>query len=336
MTAYKYQTKKGIRWEFLCNYVDFDGTKKQKHKQGFLTKKEALQAEREFLSAKRFDDKTTLRTVAELYKYDKFDSLKENSRRSVLSALSVFDGILDAPLPDITEDVLKQHLSKLELSQNSKRQYCAIIKRIYKYGAERCGLPKLSVSISAQKRDYKIYTLEEYQLFRTYLEPIGVIFFDLLYFTGIRKGEAMALDIQDIGDRIKITKSIDPSGTITTPKTPSSIRTIAVPEFLKKELAEYISTLPDNPHQPLFPVSSNYFARIHRKAEKMSGLHHIRIHDFRHSHASYLISKGVNISDISRRLGHSSIGITMNTYAHLYRDHDDDIANMLEKSVKNP
>lgn len=338
MTAYKYQTKKGIRWEYLCNYVDFDGTKKQKHKQGFLTKKEALQAEREFLSTKRFDDKTTFRTVAELYKKEKFKDFRENSRIAVNSALTVFDDLLDTPLSQFNEDLLKKHLSNTEMANNTKRTYCSVMARIYRYGAEKCGLPKESITIhmTSNKRDYKIYTLEEYQKFRQYLEPMSLVFFDLLYFTGIRKGEAMALDASDIKDRIIINKSIDPRGEITPPKTESSIRTIAVPDFLKKELDDYIATLPNYPHQPLFPVSTCYFKRVHDKAEKLSGLHHIRIHDFRHSHASYLISQGVNVADISRRLGHSSIGITLNTYAHLYKDHDEDIASMLEKSVKNP
>ena len=338
MTAYKYQTKKGVRWEYLCNYVDFDGTKKQKHKQGFLTKKEALQAEREFLQTKRFDDKTTFRTVAELYKYEKFKDFKENSKIAVISALTAFDGILDMPLSAFDEDLLKKHLSNVGISQNTKKSYCSVMARIYKFGAEKCKLPKdqITIHMTTTKREYKIYTLEEYQKFRQYLEPMSLVFFDLLYFTGLRKGEAMALDASDVKDRIHVYKSIDPRGEITTPKTQSSIRTIAVPEFLRKELDDYIATLPNYPHQPLFPVSTCYFKRVHDKAERLSGLHHIRIHDFRHSHASYLISQGVNVADISRRLGHASIGITLNTYAHLYKDHDDDIASMLEKSVKNP
>ena len=49
-----------------------------------------------------------------------------------------------------------------------------------------------------------------------------------------------------------------------------------------------------------------------------AGLRHIRIHDFRHSHASLLANEGINIQEIARRLGHSKIETTWNTYSHLY------------------
>ncbi|MBR5340655.1 MAG: tyrosine-type recombinase/integrase [Erysipelotrichaceae bacterium] len=50
---------------------------------------------------------------------------------------------------------------------------------------------------------------------------------------------------------------------------------------------------------------------------KESGVKRIRIHDFRHSHATNLINDGVNIVAVSKRLGHSDITQTFNTYTHL-------------------
>jgi len=44
----------------------------------------------------------------------------------------------------------------------------------------------------------------------------------------------------------------------------------------------------------------------------------IRVHDFRHSHASVLANSNINIQEISRRLGHAQVEITWNTYCHLY------------------
>ena len=49
-----------------------------------------------------------------------------------------------------------------------------------------------------------------------------------------------------------------------------------------------------------------------------AGLPHIRIHDFRHTHASLLVNEGINIQEIARRLGHSKVEQTWNTYSHLY------------------
>lgn len=55
-----------------------------------------------------------------------------------------------------------------------------------------------------------------------------------------------------------------------------------------------------------------------RSFAQQANLPHIRIHDFRHSHATLLANNGINIQEIARHLGHSEIGITWNTYSHLY------------------
>lgn len=51
---------------------------------------------------------------------------------------------------------------------------------------------------------------------------------------------------------------------------------------------------------------------------KLAGVKIIRIHDFRHSHASLLANMGINIQEVARRLGHTKVEITWNTYSHLY------------------
>ena len=60
-------------------------------------------------------------------------------------------------------------------------------------------------------------------------------------------------------------------------------------------------------------------------AIKEANLPYIRMHDFRHSHASYLISKGVNMYTVSRRLGHASIQMTIDRYTHLMPDAQDEV-----------
>lgn len=64
-----------------------------------------------------------------------------------------------------------------------------------------------------------------------------------------------------------------------------------------------------------------------------AGLPHIRIHDFRHSHLSYLVHKGINIQEIARRLGHADIKMTLNTYSHLYRQDAEKAVEALDKIV---
>jgi len=62
-----------------------------------------------------------------------------------------------------------------------------------------------------------------------------------------------------------------------------------------------------------------------------TGVTHIRVHDLRHSHASMLINMGCNIVLVSKRLGHESVSITLDTYGHLYPTQEDDMIDKLEK-----
>ncbi len=59
-----------------------------------------------------------------------------------------------------------------------------------------------------------------------------------------------------------------------------------------------------------------------------------RLHDLRHSHASLLVKLGVQPKEISQRLGHSNIGITMNLYSHLYEETDREVDNLFNELIK--
>ena len=60
----------------------------------------------------------------------------------------------------------------------------------------------------------------------------------------------------------------------------------------------------------------------------------IRFHDLRHSHNSLLVKLSVQPKEISERLGHSNIGITMDLYLHLYAEFDKEVANKFDKLIK--
>ena len=64
-----------------------------------------------------------------------------------------------------------------------------------------------------------------------------------------------------------------------------------------------------------------------------SNVTHIRFHDFRNTHASILISKGVDVVKVSTRLGHANAKITLETYAQLVPDEGNDLADVFEKAL---
>ena len=159
----------------------------------------------------------------------------------------------------------------------------------------------------------------------------------------MREGELLALTPRDIdfkNNKIHISKTYyreDREDIITTPKTDCSTRTIEIPEFLKKEIAEYVEKhfqMPED--ERLFPIVARTIQKRVARYIEASGVKKIRVHDFRHSHASYLINQGVQPLIIKERLGHKDIKITMNTYGHLYPSQQKEVAKMLDAQRNSP
>jgi len=194
----------------------------------------------------------------------------------------------------------------------------------------------------ATKREFDFYTAEE---FKTYIDIAKqqaeekqakkanfyewnfYTFFNIAFYTGLRKGEMLALRWTDIqGEYVSIKRSVNAKGVETPPKNRSSIRTIQLPIPLIKILNEHKERqmqLPNfNEDSRILGDSKCLCSTTIRDRNilfsSLAGLKRIRIHDFRHSHASFLAFMGINIQEISRRLGHAKIEMTWNTYSHLY------------------
>lgn len=82
------------------------------------------------------------------------------------------------------------------------------------------------------------------------------------------------------------------------------------------------------------PLRDTSIENKNKSFAKSADLPHIRIHDFRHSHASLLVNEGINIQEIARRLGHSNVQETWNTYSHLYPREEERAVQVLNKVVK--
>ncbi len=172
------------------------------------------------------------------------------------------------------------------------------------------------------------------------------IFFMLAFYTGMRRGEINALKWTDIkNNSIYITRSIvqklKGKDRETPPKNKSSVRAIQIPKPLKAALTAHYHR---NMQQPNFDESYRICggARCLRDAtidfrnkeySQAAGIKTIRIHDYRHSHASVLINAGINIQEIARRLGHSKVEQTWNTYSHLYPQEEMKALKILNKIV---
>lgn len=88
-------------------------------------------------------------------------------------------------------------------------------------------------------------------------------------------------------------------------------------------------------HNELISSRSELIPDLKEKEKLLSRLlPHIRLHDLRHCSASLLISEGVNIASVSKRLGHSQISTTLDVYTHSFPERDKEASDMLEKALK--
>lgn len=119
-------------------------------------------------------------------------------------------------------------------------------------------------------------------------KPQSFYAFEVLYWTGLRVGELLALTPEDI-DLEKHTISINKSyqrlqgeDYITDPKTEKSNRTVSIPDFLCEELEEYMAMLYGfKKNDRLFQITKSYLHHEMIRGAKISGVKRIRIHDDR-------------------------------------------------------
>lgn len=227
--------------------------------------------------------------------------------------------------------------SYLRMIQNQLTALFTHATKIYDLPKNPC--KKVKRMGKDDKRSLNFWTIEEYQKFIDSIDKDDkyYIMFEILFWTGMREGEMLALTKSDIdfeNNRISITKTYyraDGRDIITEPKTEQSVRVVEIPNFLKTEIKEWCDRqygLPDDVR--LFPVVGKAVQnKMKRNAEK-AGVKRIRVHDLRHSHTAYLINKNVEPLLIKERLGHKDIRITLNTYGHLYPNKAKSVADLLD------
>lgn len=82
------------------------------------------------------------------------------------------------------------------------------------------------------------------------------------------------------------------------------------------------------------PISPDNLSRDRRDAVKSLKLPEVMFHARRHTHASALIAKRLDILTISRRLGHGSPAVTVNVYEHLFEKTDEAAAAAIDEALK--
>ena len=343
-------------------YHPITGKQIQKYRSGFATKKEAREEYSRLIlsSVKELDEKkktVSFQTfIEDTYLLWYKTQVKESTYLNRYSTIQKHFAYFYKMATDEIEPIHVQSW-QLELAKQFSPNYIHVVQGLLSLAFDRAivlGIAKKNPSrmignIKSQKTQVDFWTLEEFQkvislLYKgDYYEHYLFISFWVLFMTGMRIGEAAALLWSDIDfdtGLLSITKtmyykSMDDFKPVE-PKTQASVRTIYVDadtirelkawqEVQKKVLKNCDYVLSYNG----IPTSKHTLPRALEKLAELAGVHRIKIHALRHSHASLLISMGENPLLIKERLGHEKIQTTLGTYGHLYPNTNLEVANKL-------
>lgn len=265
-------------------------------------------------------------------------------------------------LKDITTPKLTAFYKNLTLAPSSVKKVHTVMSSIF-HCAIRQGFirenPCVNAILPKQEKKKKIF-LDENQA-KQLLEktsdysPFNTII-RLLLFTGMRAGECLGLQWEDIDFENNILtinhtlSYVDCVWFLSTPKTLNSHRSIRLSDSImdmlkyhKKQQADIREQLGDLWTQPTMVFTSlmgNFYDRSYLNKQfkdflKANNLPHITLHDLRHCNATLLINNGVPLKIVSEHLGHCDIGITANIYGHVLEKSKAKVAQTLDTILDN-
>lgn len=352
MPAYK-NTKRGT-WYASFYYKDSNGNSQRKKKEGFSTKREALEWERNYIDLHSNNSELTFGALFDVYINDCQTRLRNTTikNKKWIAEYYLLPKFAKVKISDITPVMIRKWQNELLTTENNGKKHSPkYLKRInnefssaMNYAVKFYGLKQNPVSLAGtlgkgKSDEMHFWTLSEFNKAMANVRSQRTrLMLEVLFWTGMRVGELLALTLNDVNvtkGTISITKTaawLNGKTVINPPKTAKSNRVITVPQFIIDKIAEYVDRLYDyEPGDRLFTVSNSSLKSALDRAGSRAGLQHIRVHDLRHSHASMLIEMGYSPLMVAERLGHENINTTLQTYSHLYPNKQQEIAQKLQE-----
>ncbi len=334
-------------------------------KRGFQTKRDAVAFERQLILQESdigcneyiYDVAVQwLEDVHEKCSYGTFNKCKRTYE------LYVQPNIKNKRISQVTtKDCLSFHrkVQEMEFSTTHKNYIQYKYKSIFQFACKYLGLKDNPANVldsfstthdekvKRREKEQNVWTEEEFEKFICCVDqPKYTALFCVLFYTGLRLGEAQALKWKDYKDgyldvyKSYTNKTDKGPYEIKDTKTPSSVRKVR----LNSRMIEILDTFKEKQKRivgyseewyifgNITPLPRSNIDTVKGKACKASGVKKIRLHDFRHSHATNLINSGVNIVAVSRRLGHSDINMTLKIYTHLLDNSEDALIETIENT----
>ncbi|WP_129692469.1 site-specific integrase [Gottfriedia acidiceleris] len=367
--------KRGDKWSFAVDLGKdpITGKRRQKTRSGFKTKKEAQAACAELISEVEkgvyFETKNiTVKEVWERAQEIRKQELKplsiQNSEYTVKNHILPKFG--DMNINKVNTLMVQKHYQELYedgLSASTVQYIHVYFQIIFNFALDweivkNTPLKKVKLP-KTEKKIPVTWSIEQCNTFLDFLEKREYykerLFFLLAIFTGMRRGEISALQWKDIDSwkkQISVTKTtisqIGKGLVITSPKTPSSIRNIAISDYVleqlteykthqKKEYLQYGLKVTDGSNifdgtEPLKLYNPASAAHFLQRFSKRLHLPHVKLHGLRHTHATIMLENGENPKIVQERLGHKNVQTTLNVYSHLTPTIQQQSASRFEES----
>lgn len=340
-----YKDEKTNTWYCQFWYKDWTGQRKHKVKRGFKLKRDADNWEKDFQNQKQTADITMGFLIEEFKKnLQVLFELKVFRRQTYIGHLRNLRLYI---APHFPAEIKVKDIEVLNINQwllNLQKQPCqrkkgktlasstilsakSTLNKMFEFAITNYKLTANPID-KAEKVKYhsnderaKIWTLEQYAMFYNDIknEELRVIF-NLIFFSGLRIGEALALTPQTISSmkvlvRHSYDSQVDEFGP---PKTPSSKRDTDIPHFIYQQLTDFMKRIYKlGANERIFSYKySSVYGYLTRSCRRL-GLPYISLHNLRHSYASILYSRSKDITAVSSQLGHSNSQITLQVYTHM-------------------
>ncbi|WP_172798850.1 site-specific integrase [Paenibacillus sp. FJAT-26967] len=366
MPIYEYIKSKKVHYYYAFEVKDSNGKRKTIKQNGFTGKTEARLAEADarvkWAKGQHIDPKkiTYAEYALEWYKHKHDVSERTREINEGQFTNHIFPVFGDVPLQKIQPTHIESMIKKLKekhLADGTIKKVFNLVNTSLKAAVKKELIIRNPIDLMDSKPRTKkgktdFWTKEEVIEFLSKMNHRLRILFVLAIYTGMRRGEILALQWKDVDldkGQVRISKILDyktkvKNGT----KTDAGYRSISIPPYVIGELKKHKKLLTlekwklkesyiDNDlivcRSNGQPVSWSNFHKFWLRILEKTESRPIRFHDLRHTCASLLLSTGAHPKVVQELLGHSSIKITLDRYSHMVPNLQAEAVMSLEKML---
>lgn len=358
-----YRDKRNDTWYFVANLgTDADGKRVRYWGRGYKTQREAKAGYDEYMAdcSKTAVKVNSTMSFGEFFRSywepDYKGRVRDGTYRERMAMARKHYARFDrSRLCDITAPMLQRWRNELvtECSPAYARlvfgYFAMVLDFAVKLGLLQRNAARQVGNVRKVPKEVDFWSREEFERViatfdvSDYFELFGFTCVWLFYMTGIRRGEGQALrwpDVDFSAGTMSVNYSMDYRNVrdwkLAPPKTKAGKRVIALDALTLEYLGRWREVQARNISTDFVlswsgePLSDSIVGRFIDTHAAAAGVHRIRVHALRHSHAALLISLGENALAIRDRLGHEDVKTTLGTYGHLYQDANRAVADRLD------